>query len=164
MKTTCPEKPCTHTFTQFLNADDKKKKRQARTHTHIYTHGLNDETWQQRAKTIPWNMSFAAGICWHACGTYCACLCTCGFPLRLCVCERYISPVASGMLTVARCRFVPCVYVQYRLQRQQSCVWCRERWIHRAVTHLREIRQQSARYPEVFDNRLIISVVFQAKI
>lgn len=54
MKTTCPEKPCTHTFTQFLNADDKKKKKTgAHTHTHIYTHGLNDETWQQRAKTIP---------------------------------------------------------------------------------------------------------------
>lgn len=68
IQTSFQEKPSTHNLTHLLYLNVKKK-----TSTHTCTvmkHGSREQ------KQSPWNMSFAAGICWHAYRlTVCICVC-----------------------------------------------------------------------------------------
>lgn len=97
------------------------KKRQAHTHTgRVMKHG------SRKQKQSPWNMSFAAGICWHAyrLSVY---ICVCVFPLWL-----YIWAVTlhfpyrrcnADNSTVCLCSVYVCVCVS---EKAKLCVMLKE--------------------------------------
>ena len=152
-------------YTHFHTVSELRWQKKTGTHTHTHTHtGWMMKHGSREQKQSPETWVLRQGFAdTHAGLTVCICV-RVSFHSDCVYANATFWPVASGMLTVAYCRFVLRVDVQYRLQRQQSCVWCCERRSHRAFTHLRQIGQQSAQYPHVFDDRLIISVVFQEKI